>query len=118
MSKRIQQLENALQVLQACVSSTPHPLLSKDLLEVKMVDTLDDPEEPPDTSEADIHIDFGSLTISEQGVTHFVGRSGAEVLLVYLKFFSWNLKLTRFIGYFQGDDGSEYLLRIRLSPYY
>lgn len=79
MSKRIQQLEDALQVLQAYVSSASHPLLSKELLEIKNEDTLDDPEEIPNDTEADIHIDFGSLTISDEGNAHFVGRAGVEV---------------------------------------
>lgn len=79
MSRRIQQLEDALHVLQACVSSAPHPLLAKELLELKTPELADEVEEPPDNTDADLHIDFGSLTICEQGATHFVGRSGVEV---------------------------------------
>lgn len=79
MSKRIRQLEDAVQILQANVSSEPHPLLASELLEVKNVDLTDVGEKEHDNSEADMYSDFGTLTISEQGMTRFVGRSGAEV---------------------------------------
>lgn len=83
MSKRIRQLEDALKILQTRVSSAPHPLLTKDLLEIKTVSHSDDSEDSPDSADADIYDDFGTLTITEKGLTHFVGRSGAEVSYTY-----------------------------------
>ena len=86
MSKRIRQLEDAVQILQAHVSHDPHPLLAFELLEVKNVelsDSTDSEEKEHDKNEAEIYSDFGTLTISEQGMTRFVGRSGAEVKTIF-----------------------------------
>lgn len=79
MSKRIRQLEDALKILQARVSSTPHPLLVPDLLETNSDSTSDDHQEYDDVAETEICVDFGTLTIADKGITHFVGRSGADV---------------------------------------
>lgn len=79
MSKRIRQLEDALKILQARVSSSPHPLLVPDLFETNSDSTSDDHQEHDDIAEPEICVDFGTLTIAEKGITHFVGRSGADV---------------------------------------
>lgn len=83
MSKRIRQLEDAVQILQAHLSSEPHPLLAHELLDIKNVDEMDVAEKAHGKSEVEMYSDFGTLTISDQGVTHFVGRSGAEVNMCY-----------------------------------
>lgn len=84
MSERIRQLEEALQIIQAAVSSSPHPLLSNELLSIKNVtDTSEDSEVNKPKfdvdSEADVFSEFGTLSISDQGETRFYGRSGAAV---------------------------------------
>lgn len=83
MSKRIRQLpvEDALNILQ-CVS---YPLLTANLLEIKKINApLDESEDCSDNSETEICDDFGTLTIADEGATHFIGRSGADVSLAFL----------------------------------
>lgn len=84
MSERIRQLEDALQIAQSTLSHSPHPLLSKDLLDIKSgIDVLEEPEpkekEKEEDVEADIYCEFGTLSVSDQGEARFFGRSGAEV---------------------------------------
>ncbi|KAH8113147.1 hypothetical protein DFH11DRAFT_1510936 [Phellopilus nigrolimitatus] len=82
MSKRIRQLEDALQIAQATISPASHPLLSDELLSVKNgVDVIVD-NETPDSEEHDPTNDvsdaFGTLAISERGEVRFVGRGASE----------------------------------------
>lgn len=85
MSKRIRQLEDALNILQSRVSSARHPLLTGNLLEIKKINSpLDDTEDCSDDKETEICDDFGTLTIADEGMTHFIGRSGADVSLAFL----------------------------------
>lgn len=79
MSKRIGQLEDALKILQARVSSSPHPLLVTALLEAKSDSTSDGHQEHNDITEPEVCVDFGTFTIAEKGVTQFTGRSGVVV---------------------------------------
>ena len=82
MKERIRQLEDALAILQARGSNEPHPLLRDDLLsanteheEDDMTDTESTPARPPDIIDA-----FGTLSVSEHGVSRFFGPTGgAEV---------------------------------------
>lgn len=85
MSKRIRQLEDALKILQARVSSAPHPLLNKELLEIKKATNSDniDSEASQDSMGDEICDDFGKLTITEEGKTNFIGRSGGDVSLPF-----------------------------------
>ena len=79
MSRRIRQLEDALQIAQLSVSSTPHPLLSQDLLAIKTgVDVV--AEKDRIAADTDLLPNIGTLTISEHGEARFVGRTGAEVM--------------------------------------
>ena len=79
MSKRIRQLEDALQILHSRVSVDPHPLLTKDLLDIKKISSPESSEDSPENIEPEVYGDFGTLTIADKGITHFVGRSGAKV---------------------------------------
>ena len=82
MSERIRQLEDALAIFQAGISHERHPLLRDDLLsantehdEEEMTDAEPTPAHPPDIIDA-----FGTLSVSEHGVSRFFGPTGgAEV---------------------------------------
>jgi hypothetical protein len=82
MKERIRQLEDALAILQAKSSNEPHPLLRDELLSAN---TDHDDEEMTDTEVKPVHspdiIDaFGTLSVSEHGVSRFFGPTGgAEV---------------------------------------
>ena len=83
MKERIRQLEDALAILQAKSSNDPHPLLRDELLSAN---TEHDEEEMPDAAEPipvnppDIIDAFGTLSVSEHGVSRFFGPTGgAEV---------------------------------------
>lgn len=85
MSKRIRQLEDALNILQSRVSSARHPLLTGNLLQIKKIDSpLDESEDYSDNTETETCDDFGTLTIAVEGMTHFIGRSEADVSLAFL----------------------------------
>lgn len=76
MCERIRQLEDALAILQATTTSDPHPLLREELLAVKKgieVTVHNSEDEDPDMTVAD---GLGTLSISEKGVSRFIGRSG------------------------------------------
>ncbi|KAI5123022.1 hypothetical protein M0805_007643 [Coniferiporia weirii] len=85
MSKRIRQLEDALQIAQALMSSEPHPLLFEDLLSIKAgvdipsgdehVKLEENHEEDPEMS-----AEFGNLTIAEQGEARPAGCPGSEFI--------------------------------------
>lgn len=86
MGDRIRQLEDALEILQKTQSDAPHPLLSRTLLKVKNVDEmLDMPNikkdiHAQDSDENETELALGTLTISESGISRFLGRGGgAEV---------------------------------------
>lgn len=83
MKERIRQLEDALAILHAKGSNEPHPLLRDDLLSANtehddedMTDTEPTPVKPP----PDVIDAFGTLSVSEHGVSRFFGPTGgAEV---------------------------------------
>lgn len=83
MGHRIRSLEDALAIFQAGVSTDVHPLLTDELLAVKY-----GLEATPRETSADhqaVSIDgLGTLTISEEGDSHYFGRTGAsEVSFAY-----------------------------------
>lgn len=81
MSNRIQQLEDALSIFQAGVSSEPHPLLRGELLGIKFApekDCLSSKGEPGDDTSDTIDA-FGILTIGDQGAKYFGPSAGTEV---------------------------------------
>lgn len=95
MSDRIRQLEDALSLLQSTISHEQHPLLQKDLLQIKSILELhgafngDSGKSKTQKQEEEIdaesqYIDaFGTLAIRDDGATTFYGRSaGSESLLI------------------------------------
>ncbi|TDL26879.1 hypothetical protein BD410DRAFT_835987 [Rickenella mellea] len=82
MSERIRQLEDALEI-QFAHSPVPHPLLREELLAVKRIELNEPVERGQSPKEHDALEDFGTLTVSDQGVSRFIGRTGgAESLLM------------------------------------
>lgn len=86
MGHRIRALEDALAIFQAGVSADVHPLLTDELLGVKY-----GLETTPRDAAADhqaLPIDgLGTLTITEEGDSHYFGRTaGSEVTLMVI---SW-----------------------------
>ncbi|KAH7916204.1 fungal-specific transcription factor domain-containing protein [Hygrophoropsis aurantiaca] len=83
MGQRIRQLEDAVAIFQAGVSSEIHPLLSEDLLAIKY-----GPEAPKSTPASGDHISvpidaLGTLTIGDGGASKYFGRSaGSETLFL------------------------------------
>lgn len=82
MSKRIRQLEDALQIAQSSVSSSPHPVLSEEYLVINT--DIDAPEKTESADQENVFTSFGTLTINEGGSSQFVGRSGSAVSLRWL----------------------------------
>ncbi|KAJ7034066.1 fungal-specific transcription factor domain-containing protein [Mycena alexandri] len=84
MSQRIRQLEEALAILQAVISSERHPLLATDLLSIKFAAEAPARKTPPSGGEQDPPLDaLGTLTLSDAGEVRYFGRSaGTETLLV------------------------------------
>jgi hypothetical protein len=85
MSERIRQLEDALAIFQAGISSERHPLLRDELLSVKFGPevrrTVDDEYTRNALSQS---IDaLGTLTIGENGETKYIGRSGGSEVRGY-----------------------------------
>lgn len=80
MSERIRQLEDALAIFQAGISSERHALLRDELLTIKFGPevrrTVDDEYTRNALSQS---IDaLGTLTIGEHGETKYIGRSGGS----------------------------------------
>lgn len=77
LSGRIRQLEDAL----AALSPDPHPLLHADLL---MQDDRDDDmgvgmgEDPQSAVQPDVIDAFGTLSISDHGISRFFGPTGGS----------------------------------------
>ncbi|KAK1236167.1 hypothetical protein PQX77_000576 [Marasmius sp. AFHP31] len=81
MGQRIGQLEDALSLLQASVSSEQHPLLREEYLKIKFSE--DTPVEKEDSAEAtDLANEYGSLTLEEGGRTRYLGRTGGSESLM------------------------------------
>lgn len=85
MNDRIRLLEDALGSLQAKHSEDPHPLLRDELLSVNAHDDDEDVfEEDPSTSNVHQAIDaFGTLSISEHGITQFFGPTGGSEVSLF-----------------------------------
>lgn len=80
MAKRIQQLEDALQISHSSVFSSQHPLLAEDLLAIKNATTQQGPPEKEDLVGVDFLDHFGTLTVTDKGTETYVG--GADALLI------------------------------------
>jgi hypothetical protein len=87
MSDRIRQLEDALAILQSTLTREPHPLLTRELLNIKSsleLHSAVDSEVIAESREEDAedsYIDaFGTLAVRDDGAATFYGRSaGSEV---------------------------------------
>ncbi|KDQ26287.1 hypothetical protein PLEOSDRAFT_1077318 [Pleurotus ostreatus PC15] len=85
---RVRQLEDALAALQAKQSSEPHPLLREDLLSTggdDAEDSLGIPEDggAPTTGMSSDTLDaFGTLSISDHGISRFFGPTGGSESLL------------------------------------
>lgn len=87
MSDRIRQLEDALTIAHASASHDNHPLLRRDLLDVKsMIDLhsavthMDGDPAGADAAETSENLDiFGTLAVREGGSTFFGRSAGQEV---------------------------------------
>jgi len=88
LSGRIRLLEDALAAVHAKHSSEPHPLLHEDLISVDEQDgELDgfgeEPNGPPPQT-GEVLDSFGTLSISEHGISRFFGPTGgSEVRMCY-----------------------------------
>jgi hypothetical protein len=81
MKDRIRQLEDALAILHAKGSNEPHPLLRDDVLAAENAEQdLDDDvmvaQQPTPTS--NIIDAFGTLSVSEHGISRFFGPTGGS----------------------------------------
>jgi hypothetical protein len=87
MSARIRQLEDALEVSHSMTSSDTHPLLQRDLRQIKSVidlhSAIEQANEDEGTAEHDdsrVLDTFGTLALRDDGASTFYGRSaGHEV---------------------------------------
>ena len=83
MSQRICQLEDAVQILQASVTSLPHPLLSDEHLAIKSCIYDGNENEKPREADAEEPVEltdaFGTLAITDGGEVRFMGKISSEV---------------------------------------
>ncbi|EJD07642.1 uncharacterized protein FOMMEDRAFT_116020 [Fomitiporia mediterranea MF3/22] len=84
MSQRIRQLEDALEISHSANSSTHHPLLREELLAIKRGVVPPAPPAPEGEPEGDYVEALGTMSISERGVSRFIGRSGGGESLFLL----------------------------------
>jgi hypothetical protein len=93
LSGRIRQLEDALAALHAKHSTEVHPLLHEDLMQTDERDEADTPADESmgqATQTGDAIDAFGTLSISEHGISRFFGPTGgSEVMSLYLDVFFW-----------------------------
>ncbi|KAG9222051.1 hypothetical protein CCMSSC00406_0008036 [Pleurotus cornucopiae] len=101
---RIRELEDALRTLQASVSTTPHPLLSNDLLSARSPQQPTDAPTPPTTNASHVeeesmidafgmddntltmvskaYVSVGTLTIGPRGEANFLGQTARSEYLI------------------------------------
>jgi len=85
LSGRIRQLEDPLAALQAKHSTEVHPLLHEDLMQTDERDEADIPadESMGQATQTGEAIDaFGTLSISEHGISRFFGQTGGSESLL------------------------------------
>ncbi|KZP16299.1 hypothetical protein FIBSPDRAFT_921010 [Athelia psychrophila] len=84
ISNRVRELEDALAALQAQHSNEPHPLLREDLLSANIVDEEETASREPsaDASVQKIMDGFGTLSMSDHGVSRFFGPTGGPESLL------------------------------------
>lgn len=98
MGQRIRQLEDALAIFQAGVSSETHPLLRDELLSIKFgpdKGKMLEREQPPRANFASSIDALGTLTIGDHGQVKYFGRSaGSEVRFSFSLHFATRACLT------------------------
>lgn len=78
MTKRIRQLEDALQISHSAISKSPHPLLAADLLAHQSSSSPStQAKQEGDSLDEQIVASIGMLDVSEKGVESYIG--GVEV---------------------------------------
>ena len=83
MSQRIRQLEDALEISHASNSTSHHPLLREELLAIKRGVAPSAPAPSENEAEFDYVEALGMMSISDRGVSRFIGSSGGgETLLL------------------------------------
>lgn len=78
MKERIRELEDALAILQAKNSNESHPLLRDDLVRVDAEPEEEVASEPMQGTSSDIMDAFGTLSMSDYGVSRFFGPTGGS----------------------------------------
>lgn len=78
MKERIRELEDALAILQAKNSNESHPLLRDDLVRVDAEAEEEVASEPMQGTSSDIMDAFGTLSMSDYGVSRFFGPTGGS----------------------------------------
>lgn len=84
LSGRIRQLEDALAALHAKHSTEVHPLLHEDLMQTDERDEADTPADESmgqATQTGDAIDAFGTLSISEHGISRFFGPTGGSEVM-------------------------------------
>jgi len=92
MSARIRQLEDALAVSHSVSSSDTHPLLQRDLLQIKSIIDLhsaieqeaNENEGSGEHDENRILDTFGTLALRDDGASTFYGRSAGHEVRILL----------------------------------
>ncbi|KAH9027072.1 hypothetical protein EDB85DRAFT_1868569, partial [Lactarius pseudohatsudake] len=82
MGDRIRELEDALAVLQGSRSSDPHPLLCEGSVLVDTDKHDEQPQESEDEGVDEVTKSFGTLTVSDRGLSRFFGSTGGSDLLL------------------------------------
>ena len=89
MSQRIRQLEDALEISHTLNSSNQHPLLREELLAIKRcvapaapAAKEPSPAEVTEQADGDYVEAMGTMSISDRGVTRFIGGSGGSESLI------------------------------------
>ena len=90
MSQRIRQLEDALEISHSSNSSHNHPLLREELLSIKrgVAPSNAAPEVEADGPEGDYVEAMGTMSISQRGVSRFIGRTGGSESLFLVRPFN------------------------------
>ncbi|KAI0788811.1 hypothetical protein C8Q75DRAFT_719488 [Abortiporus biennis] len=106
LSNRVRELEDGLRTSHSAQSTAPHPLLSEELLRIKaplqregLNNQTTNGDSATDGQSADVVDSFGSLSISEKGLTSYYGQATS----------SWNETTDEV----HADDGEERLNNLR-----
>ena len=90
MSQRIQQLEDGLEISHSANSTSAHPLLREELRSIKKgvgpsPSAVPDPDQDAGETGEGVEEAMGTMTISDRGVSRFIGRSGGGESLLMVR---------------------------------